>query len=74
MRRSGLALLLLAALVPAAWAQGDEKVIDVRASRPPAGNSFEALWAAYRRQEAAGDTENAGKLFRRKMLFFPQLP
>jgi tetratricopeptide (TPR) repeat protein len=41
-----------------------ERVIDVRSSRPPAGNSFEALWGAYRRAQAAGDSDNAGKLFR----------
>ena len=58
MRRTLLPVLLL--LVPGiAAAQGSpaDKVIDVRAARPPAGNSFEALWSAYRRADQRGDTE-----------------
>jgi tetratricopeptide (TPR) repeat protein len=55
-KRPLLAGLLL--LVPApAWPQGPEKVIDVRAGRPPAGNSFEALWSTYRKAEQRGDAE-----------------
>jgi tetratricopeptide (TPR) repeat protein len=48
----------------ATFAVGQDRVIDLRASRPPASNSFEALWSAYRRARAGGDTENASKLFR----------
>jgi tetratricopeptide (TPR) repeat protein len=36
-----------------------DRVIDVRASRPPAGNSFEALWAAYLKADARGDAETS---------------
>jgi len=45
-------------------APAQEKVIDVRASRPPAGNSFEVLWSTFRRAQAAGDSQNATNLFR----------
>jgi tetratricopeptide (TPR) repeat protein len=41
-----------------------DKVIDVRATRPPAGNSFAALWETYRRAEQNGDHETAEKTFR----------
>jgi tetratricopeptide (TPR) repeat protein len=51
-------LLALAALPTAA----QDKVIDVRAGRVPE-NSFEALWAAYRRAEGSGDAERARRLF-----------
>ena len=56
MRGSLLAVLLLIAPGILA-AQGPDKVIDVRSARPPAGNSFEALWSAYRKAEQRGDVE-----------------
>jgi tetratricopeptide (TPR) repeat protein len=57
----GLVLLLLPAGV---LAQGQEKVIDLRASRPPSGNTFEMLWGAYRKADKAGDLETAAKALR----------
>jgi tetratricopeptide (TPR) repeat protein len=45
-------------------AQGPDKVIDVRATRPPAGNSFEALWSAYRKADQRGDSEGAQSALR----------
>src|SRR4029453_11322234 len=68
-RRGAIACVLLAsALSAGAQTQTQtptsEKVIDVRATRPPAGNTFEALWAAHRRAEDSGDKEGATKLFR----------
>jgi tetratricopeptide (TPR) repeat protein len=63
--RRTLALgLLLAAVESPAATQVPEKVIDVRPMRAPSGNSFEAAWSAYRKAQAAGDAENAAKLFR----------
>ncbi len=63
-----LRLVLFLSLIvvgwPAHFGQAQEGVIDVRSARPPAGNSFEALWGAYRRARASGDAENSGKLFR----------
>jgi len=59
-------LLILPAAVgaqPARPATG-EKVIDVRAARGPAGNTFEALWNAYRKAEERGDTDGALKAWR----------
>ena len=41
-----------------------DKVIDVRATRPPAGNTFPAHWETYRRADHAGDAETAEKTFR----------
>jgi Tfp pilus assembly protein PilF len=41
----------------AAQGSSGDKVIDVRSARPPAGNSFDALWVAYRRADQRGDTE-----------------
>lgn len=65
MRRAAIACVLLAsALSAGAQTPTSEKVIDVRATRPPAGNTFEALWAAHRRAEESGDKEGATKLFR----------
>jgi Tfp pilus assembly protein PilF len=51
------AVLLVAAAVPAAGQppSRQEQVIDVRASRAAAGNSFEALWKALERAEGKGD-------------------
>jgi Tfp pilus assembly protein PilF len=55
-------LLALSASRPAA-AQGQEQVIDLRAARAPAGNSFEALWAAYRQADTSGEKETRDKVF-----------
>lgn len=53
-----LALLAAAfAVAPCASAAQDDKVIDVRAVRPPTGNSFEALWGAYAKADQRGDQE-----------------
>lgn len=57
-----LALLFAAPQLRAGSAQ--DKVIDVRAARPAAGNSFEAMWGAYRKADLAGDAESADKLFK----------
>jgi len=54
---------LLAAAQPAR-APSAEKVIDVRAARPPAGNTFEALFSAYRKADQRGDTDGALKAWR----------
>jgi Tfp pilus assembly protein PilF len=53
-----LAVLLLARPATPASPSPD-KVIDVRAARPPAGNTFEALWSVAKRAEARGDQEGA---------------
>jgi tetratricopeptide (TPR) repeat protein len=45
-------------------AQGPDKVIDVRSTRPPAGNSFEALWSAYRKADQRGDAEGSQSALR----------
>jgi tetratricopeptide (TPR) repeat protein len=55
-------LLALLAISATALARGQETVIDVRSTRP-AGNSFEALWSAFRRADASGDAETARRLF-----------
>jgi len=63
--KRALALSILVAVVGGGRvAQSQDKVIDVRTARPPAGNSFEALWTAYRKAQTAGDAETATKLFR----------
>jgi tetratricopeptide (TPR) repeat protein len=51
--------LLAAAYVAASPARAaqDDKVIDVRAVRPPTGNSFEALWGVYAKADHKGDQE-----------------
>ena len=59
---AGLLLLPAQTGVPVAPAQ--EKVIDVRATRAPAGNTFEALWAAYEKAASKGDQETAGSVQR----------
>ena len=62
MRRWLLALLL--ALGPV-WALGQTgKAIDIRASAPPSGNSFEAHWSVYKAAVAKGDVEAATKALR----------
>jgi Tfp pilus assembly protein PilF len=53
-----LTLLLLARPQAQASPPAD-KVIDVRAARPPAGNTFEALWSVAARAETRGDQEGA---------------
>jgi Tfp pilus assembly protein PilF len=50
-----LALVLVA--VQAAPARPQDRVIDVRTTRPPAGNTFEALWQAYAKADERGDAE-----------------
>lgn len=53
-----LALLAAACVATvSAGAAQDDKVIDVRAVRPPTGNSFEALWSAYVKADQKGDQE-----------------
>ena len=49
---------------PSAQAQAQDKVIDVRASRAAAGNSFESVWAAYKRAERKGDVATGQNAFR----------
>jgi Tfp pilus assembly protein PilF len=58
-RRALPAALALALLAPLGAAQDQDQVIDVRSTRPSAGNSFEALWGAFRKAEAAGEAEKA---------------
>lgn len=53
-----LAVLLLAPQASPA-PPPSKGVIDVRAARPPAGNTFEALWWLYRRAEGRGDVEGS---------------
>jgi tetratricopeptide (TPR) repeat protein len=55
-------VLLAAAAVPAAGQSSSsrsEQVIDVRASRTVAGNSFESLWSAMKRDERKGTRDSA---------------
>jgi len=66
-RAAAASLLLLAPLAVQAQparSSGAEKVIDLRASRPPAGNTFEALWSAYRKADQGGDADGALKAWR----------
>jgi tetratricopeptide (TPR) repeat protein len=58
---AGLLVLLAQAGVPA---PAQEKVIDVRAGRAPAGNTFEALWSAYEKAAAKNDREAAQNVLR----------
>ncbi len=62
MKTALVAILALLSVSAAAWARGQETVIDVRNTRPT-GNSFEALWAAYRKADASGDADTARRLF-----------
>jgi len=59
---AGLLLLPAQTGVPPTGPQ--DKVIDVRASRAPAGNTFEALWAAYEKAVAKNDQETARNVLR----------
>jgi tetratricopeptide (TPR) repeat protein len=69
-RAAVVAAIALAAAVPAAGqppkspAQAQDKVIDVRAGRPAAVNSFEALWAAQKKLERKGDLVEGQNTFR----------
>src|SRR5207245_11292707 len=57
-----VSLAVAAALLPLVlFAPPADKVIDVRANRPPAGNTFEALWSDYKKAESKGDAEGAQK-------------
>ncbi len=60
-----LAFVTLAAFAAAArQGASSDKVIDLRQTRPPAGNSFAALWETYRRADQNGDNETAEKTFK----------
>ena len=59
---AGLLLLPAQTGVPPTGPQ--DKVIDVRASRAPAGNTFEALWAAYEKAVTKNDQETARNVLR----------
>ena len=63
---ASIVALAIAAAVPAAGQgrSGQDKVIDVRASRPAAGNSFEALWSGQKRAERKGDFATSQNAFR----------
>jgi len=66
-RASAASLLVLTPLLAGAQparSPSAEKVIDVRAARPPAGNTFEALFSAYRKADQRGDTDGALKAWR----------
>ena len=52
-----LALLAVVCGAGAFASVAQEKVIDVRAVRPPTGNSFEALWGVYAKAEQRGDQD-----------------
>lgn len=54
----------LAAQAPSPAPLTSDKVIDVRAGRPAAGNTFEALWETFRRADEGGDAETADKTFK----------
>ncbi len=56
--RRALVVLALTLAATAAHAQSP-KVIDVRAARPQAANSFEALWSVYRKAVERADAEAA---------------
>jgi tetratricopeptide (TPR) repeat protein len=57
-------LLLLPAQAGGPPTAPQDKVIDVRAARAPAGNSFEALWSAYEKAMAKSDQETARDVLR----------
>lgn len=66
MRRlaGGLAVLVAcSAPLRAQPEQAQDQIIDVRTTQASAGNSFDALWNAYRQADGAGDKEGAEKLF-----------
>jgi tetratricopeptide (TPR) repeat protein len=57
-------LLLLPAQTGIPPAPSQDKVIDVRAARAPAGNTFESLWASYEKAAAKGDLETSRSVLR----------
>jgi tetratricopeptide (TPR) repeat protein len=59
---AGLLVLLAQAGSPPTPAQ--DKVIDVRAARAPAGNTFEALWSTYEKAAAKNDRATAQSVLR----------
>jgi tetratricopeptide (TPR) repeat protein len=61
--RAGPWAVLLAGLATVPITVAQERSVDLRALRPPAGNSFEALWVAYAKADAAGDEDAAQKAF-----------
>jgi Tfp pilus assembly protein PilF len=61
-RAIGMIVLVSGSAIGAAVA-AQERSVDLRALRPPAGNSFEALWVAFVKAEASGDEEAAQKAF-----------
>ena len=58
---AGLLLLPAQTGIPAAPQQG---VIDVRAARAPAGNTFESLWSSYQKAVAKRDLETSRNVLR----------
>jgi Tfp pilus assembly protein PilF len=56
------AVFVVAAASPSPQAR--DRVIDVRGARPAAGNTFEALWVAYRKSEKAHETDKSQEIFR----------
>jgi Tfp pilus assembly protein PilF len=58
---AGLLFLPAQAGVPTA---GQEKVIDVRAARAAAGNTFESLWSSYEKAVVKGDLEASRNILR----------
>ena len=58
-------LLALLVVLGPAWVLGQGgKVIDIRASSPPSGNSFEAHWGVYKAAVAKGDAEASAAALR----------
>ena len=57
-------LLLLPAQAGAPPAPQQDKVIDVRAARAAAGNTFESLWSSYQKATAKGDLETSRNVLR----------
>jgi tetratricopeptide (TPR) repeat protein len=58
-------LLALVLVLGPAWALGQTgKAIDIRASGPPSGNSFEAHWGVYKAAAAKGDVDGANNALR----------
>jgi tetratricopeptide (TPR) repeat protein len=57
-------LLLLPAQAGAPGAPPQDKVIDVRAARASAGNTFESLWSSYQKATANRDVETSRNILR----------
>ena len=67
MKAAVAAVIAFAAALPAAGqppSSSQDKVIDVRARSPAAGNSFEALWSAHKKAERKGDLVASQNVFR----------